>query len=436
MSSEYNEVLDLTATNLFPSNDIDDFVKDLQKNYPSIEIVNQEPVQDNSPITDPEKPFVQSPASTQKPKLERPFHCDQCGLGFTQKGNLSRHKQIHTPNKPFKCDLCPYASRRKDALINHRSTHCIEKPFKCSKCIQAYKQKSSLRDHLKTVHKLTMEEIKSLLPDTSPPQPPYIMQPSNPPNQASINNRHTVSQPVQRPMYDDMYDGMSQVVRSVYGMSTNGVSSENSSPASDVNDEEPEDLSDCKKARIDTSTSAEVIPQESIKMAAPKYPADYNMLRQKQTMQMLQYYNDYYSRLADTRFRMEHIERIRQQQAAVLQAQLNQQAKAQPSPESSPKPISPNCSTCDTCKRTTWKCEHCGIIFLDSVIYTIHSGLHSNKNPFQCNNCGFVAENKYEFSSHIARGEHRSVSEKVDSPVNMTESTVKTENSEETVEIS
>ncbi|CAI9590416.1 unnamed protein product [Staurois parvus] len=34
---------------------------------------------------------------------ERPFHCNQCGASFTQKGNLLRHIKLHSGEKPFKC---------------------------------------------------------------------------------------------------------------------------------------------------------------------------------------------------------------------------------------------------------------------------------------------------------------------------------------------
>nr|7U8F_C Chain C, IKZF2 [Homo sapiens]7U8F_F Chain F, IKZF2 [Homo sapiens] len=27
---------------------------------------------------------------------ERPFHCNQCGASFTQKGNLLRHIKLHS----------------------------------------------------------------------------------------------------------------------------------------------------------------------------------------------------------------------------------------------------------------------------------------------------------------------------------------------------
>lgn len=54
---------------------------------------------------------------------DRPFQCNQCGVSFTQKGNLLRHIKLHTGEKPFKCPFCSYACRRRDALTGHLRTH-------------------------------------------------------------------------------------------------------------------------------------------------------------------------------------------------------------------------------------------------------------------------------------------------------------------------
>lgn len=52
-------------------------------------------------------------------------------------------------------------------------------------------------------------------------------------------------------------------------------------------------------------------------------------------------------------------------------------------------------------------CEHCRVLFLDHVMYTIHMGCHGFRDPFECNMCGYHSQDRYEFSSHITRGEHR-----------------------------
>ncbi|KAG7279799.1 hypothetical protein CRUP_013709 [Coryphaenoides rupestris] len=54
-----------------------------------------------------------------------------------------------------------------------------------------------------------------------------------------------------------------------------------------------------------------------------------------------------------------------------------------------------------------YRCQHCRVLFLDHVMYTIHMGCHGFRDPFECNLCGHRSQDRYEFSSHMARGEHR-----------------------------
>ncbi|CAL8255737.1 zinc finger protein Eos [Gadus morhua] len=52
-------------------------------------------------------------------------------------------------------------------------------------------------------------------------------------------------------------------------------------------------------------------------------------------------------------------------------------------------------------------CPHCRVLFLDHVMFTIHMGCHGFRQPFECNICGHRSQDRYEFSSHISRGEHQ-----------------------------
>ncbi|KAE8626462.1 hypothetical protein XENTR_v10006638 [Xenopus tropicalis] len=88
---------------------------------------------------------------------ERPFHCNQCGASFTQKGNLLRHIKLHSGEKPFKCPFCNYACRRRDALTGHLRTHAVSsptvgKPYKCNYCGRSYKQQNTLEEHKERCH--------------------------------------------------------------------------------------------------------------------------------------------------------------------------------------------------------------------------------------------------------------------------------------------
>ena len=53
-----------------------------------------------------------------------------------------------------------------------------------------------------------------------------------------------------------------------------------------------------------------------------------------------------------------------------------------------------------------YECNHCAIAFRDCVMYTVHMGYHGYQDPFKCNMCGHVAQNRVEFFLHIARAAH------------------------------
>ncbi|XP_069502085.1 zinc finger protein 420-like isoform X2 [Ambystoma mexicanum] len=51
------------------------------------------------------------------------FLCPECGIGFSSKGLLKRHQNVHTGLRPFICDDCGRPFSRKYNLLSHRRTH-------------------------------------------------------------------------------------------------------------------------------------------------------------------------------------------------------------------------------------------------------------------------------------------------------------------------
>ncbi|KAL0961940.1 hypothetical protein UPYG_G00333660 [Umbra pygmaea] len=56
------------------------------------------------------------------------------------------------------------------------------------------------------------------------------------------------------------------------------------------------------------------------------------------------------------------------------------------------------------------RCVHCGIVFLDEVMYALHMSCHADGGPFQCSICLHACADKYDFTTHIQRGLHRPTS--------------------------
>lgn len=52
------------------------------------------------------------------------------------------------------------------------------------------------------------------------------------------------------------------------------------------------------------------------------------------------------------------------------------------------------------------KCEPCGMLFDDLVMFKLHCTLHSVDTPFKCALCGFETDNKYGFLEHLVIAAH------------------------------
>ncbi|XP_068189076.1 zinc finger transcription factor Trps1 isoform X2 [Antennarius striatus] len=68
-----------------------------------------------------------------------------------------------------------------------------------------------------------------------------------------------------------------------------------------------------------------------------------------------------------------------------------------------------NCTTAEAATQDdlTNRCVHCGIYFLDEVMYALHMSCHGDQGPYQCGFCLQVCVDRYDFTTHIQRGLHR-----------------------------
>eukprot|EP00079_Xenopus_tropicalis_P038755 XP_017952526.1 PREDICTED: zinc finger protein Helios isoform X5 [Xenopus tropicalis] len=331
---------------------------------------------------------------------ERPFHCNQCGASFTQKGNLLRHIKLHSGEKPFKCPFCSYACRRRDALTGHLRTHSVGKPHKCNYCGRSYKQRSSLEEHKERCHnylqnvgmeagqgeKLMRFGYPDLHFEMAYEKEAEIMQ-SQMMDQA-INNAITyLGADALRPLIHHSAAAMPDVppiVSSLYSQVYH-------------------------PARVERPTSRETSDSNDNNMDGP-----ISLIRPKNHPQEREA-SPSNSCLDTTDSESSHEDR----QSYQGNHALNSKRKQSPVyPKEDGKALDATKSSLGSSKDVyrvfnsegeqirAFKCEHCRVLFLDHVMYTIHMGCHGYRDPLECNICGHRSQDRYEFSSHIVRGEH------------------------------
>ena len=54
---------------------------------------------------------------------EKPFKCADCGIGFTQKGNLDIHMKLHTNEMPYECTVCHAKFKQSGEIKRHREVY-------------------------------------------------------------------------------------------------------------------------------------------------------------------------------------------------------------------------------------------------------------------------------------------------------------------------
>ncbi|KAM4793461.1 DNA-binding protein Ikaros isoform 6-T12 [Cyanocitta cristata] len=372
---------------------------------------------------------------------ERPFQCNQCGASFTQKGNLLRHIKLHSGEKPFKCHLCNYACRRRDALTGHLRTHSVGKPHKCGYCGRSYKQRSSLEEHKERCHNYlqTMNLSSSIYPvikdesnqsemaedlckigseralvldrlasnvakrKSSMPQK-FVGDKCLPdlPYDASINyekenelmQTHVIDQAINnaisylgaeslRPLVQTPPGG-SEVVPVISPMyQLHKPLGDNPVRSNLPQDSAVENLLLLSKAKS-VSSERDVSPSNSCQDST-------DTESNNEERSGLIYLTNHIGAHARNGISIKEENR----QYDVLRAGTDNSQDAF-------KVISSNGE-----QVRVYKCEHCRVLFLDHVMYTIHMGCHGFRDPFECNMCGYHSQDRYEFSSHITRGEHR-----------------------------
>ncbi|XP_062375515.1 DNA-binding protein Ikaros isoform X4 [Sardina pilchardus] len=343
---------------------------------------------------------------------ERPFQCNQCGASFTQKGNLLRHIKLHSGEKPFKCHLCNYACRRRDALTGHLRTHSVGKPHKCAYCGRSYKQRSSLEEHKERCHNyLQCMGLQNSIYTGEKRLSDLSFEGSG----GELMQPHVIDQAINsaisylgaeslRPLVQTSPGSSSDVVVSpIYqlhksaadggGLSAKDSAAENllllstSKPVSGEKDGSP---SPSGQDSTDTESNNEDRPVGGGGGGGGPGAASAGLI----------YLTNHMAPGMRNGGALPLVKEEQQQRFEALRVAGVDLSVAVGSEGF--KVLSGEGK-----EVRTYCCVHCRVLFLDHVMYTIHMGCHGFRDPFECNLCGYHSQDRYEFSSHMTRGEHR-----------------------------
>ncbi|XP_053714116.1 DNA-binding protein Ikaros-like isoform X4 [Synchiropus splendidus] len=318
---------------------------------------------------------------------ERPFHCSQCGASFTQKGNLLRHIKLHSGEKPFKCPMCSYACRRRDALSGHLRTHSVEKPFKCNHCSRSYKQRSSLEEHRDRCH-VYMQCKAAPEPDLGHASRAHMGS-----ERALLLDKLASNVAKRKSTMPQKFTGDNSVCLDL---------SFNKPPAQQGDVNEPNSpLPDAQhQPSVLSGVNSDSISSHRVYMNQN----DIHHMTNGHKMGL----HGAQPHLSMESFRANGSQPVLYSLGNLLGGVNHQNGLPQSQNQHLPLPfMEASRGEVGGLQGAVFPCSHCRVIFLDYVMFTIHMGCHGFRDPLECNVCGHRSRDRYEFSSHIVRGEHR-----------------------------
>nr|XP_020864397.1 zinc finger protein Helios isoform X6 [Phascolarctos cinereus] len=363
---------------------------------------------------------------------------------------------IRLPNGKLKCDVCGMVCIGPNVLMVHKRSHTVGKPHKCNYCGRSYKQRSSLEEHKERCHNylqnVSMEASGQLMSHHVPPmedckeqepvmdnnislvpfERPAVIEKltGNMGKRKSSTPQKFVGEKLMRFGYPDIhfdmnltYEKEAELMQShmMDQAINNAITYLGAEALHPLMQHTPNTIAEV--APVISSAYTQVYHPNRIERPVSRETSDshennmdgpISLIRPKSRPQEREA-SPSHSCLDSTDSESSHDDRQSYQGNPALNPKRKQ----------SPTYMKEDVKALDATKASkgslkdiykvfngegeqirAFKCEHCRVLFLDHVMYTIHMGCHGYRDPLECNICGYRSQDRYEFSSHIVRGEH------------------------------